>query len=110
MSFKNRPSAASGNWDEAARYYQQAADLEPGEQEARDKLRSAKQHQAADRVKIAKQALAAGHPRDALRPAYEATQLDPASADAKATFEQAGAAGARLSQAPAGREARVERR
>lgn len=82
-------AAASGNWDEAAKYYQQAAELEPGEQEARDKLRSAKQHQAADRVKIAKNALAAGHPRDALRPAFDATQLDPSSADAKATFEQA---------------------
>ncbi|MFO0612269.1 MAG: hypothetical protein U0414_06765 [Polyangiaceae bacterium] len=82
-------AAAAGNWDEAARHYQTAADLEPGEKEARDKLRNAKQHQAADRVKIAKNALAAGHPRDALRPAFDATQFDPSSADAKATFEQA---------------------
>lgn len=82
-------AAAAGNWDEAARYYQQAADLEPGEQEARDKLRNAKQRQAAERVKIAKASLAAGRPREALRPAFDATQLDPSSADAKATFEQA---------------------
>lgn len=82
-------AAASGNWDEAAKNYQQAVDLEPGEKEARDKLLNAKQHQAADRVKIAKTALASGRPREALRPAHEATQLDPASADAKATFQQA---------------------
>lgn len=82
-------AAAAGNWDEAARHYQTAADLEPGEKEARDKLRNAKQHQAAERVKIAKAALAAGHPREALRPAFDATQFDPASADAKQTFDQA---------------------
>lgn len=82
-------AAAAGNWDEAARHYQNAADLEPGEKEARDKLRNAKQHQAAERVKIAKAALASGRPREALRPAFDATQFDPASADAKATFDQA---------------------
>jgi tetratricopeptide (TPR) repeat protein len=85
-------AAALGRWDDAAVFYQRAADLEPDEREAKEKLKNARRHQAAERVKLGRAALANGKPRDALKPLSEATKLDPSSADAKQAFAEARAA------------------
>ncbi len=85
-------AAALGKWDDAATYYQHAADIEPEEKEAQGKLKNAHKHQALERLRVGKAALANGHGREALKPLFEAQNLDPTNAEARQAFTEACAA------------------
>src|SRR5260221_8638731 len=85
-------AASIGRWDDAAMYYERATKLEPDEKEGQTKLRSAHRHQATERLRLGKAALANGKAREALKPLFEATKLDPENAEAKQTLADARAA------------------
>ena len=81
--------ASLGRWDEAAAAYEQAASIDPGDEEAQQKFLNAKRRQAAARVKKGNDLLAAGKAKEALVPFSEAVRLDPTSTEAKEGLERA---------------------
>ena len=82
-------AAAQGRWDEAASYYERAVQIDPKDSEAQGKLKQARMGQARDRLATGQGLLTQGKAREALRPLFEATQLDPSNADAGRAFGQA---------------------
>ncbi|HTJ81879.1 MAG TPA: hypothetical protein VL400_09135 [Polyangiaceae bacterium] len=82
-------AAAAGEWDAAAQAYEEAARLDPEDEEAQAKLLHAHQEQARERIAKGKSLMAAGKPADALQPFFDAMKLDPKNPGGKQGFEDA---------------------
>ncbi|UQA63094.1 tetratricopeptide repeat protein [Polyangium aurulentum] len=78
--------AQAGDWDAAAASYEQASRLEPDRDEARSRLRAARQRQAARRVGTSRALIEQGKLAEAVPAACEAARLDPHSQEVRGAY------------------------
>ncbi|HSN99648.1 MAG TPA: tetratricopeptide repeat protein, partial [Candidatus Nanopelagicales bacterium] len=81
--------AQKGRWDHAAAEYERALALEPGNEEARQKLWMARRSQSSERVERARVLLQQGDAPGAMMLAEEAARLDPSSVPARQILGEA---------------------